>query len=88
MAIRKDYRPEKDATVVTRLRVAGAVMLGKLQMTEGAFGVHHPTSRSIRGVLRTGPAHPQVALVLRPQRVSVSVPSALIRLAQSGFHRQ
>ena len=43
MAVRKDYRPEKDATVVTRLRVAGAVMLGKLQMTEGAFAEHHPT---------------------------------------------
>src|SRR5215468_9923320 len=43
MAVRKDSRPEKDATVVTRLRVAGAVMLGKLQMTEGAFGEHHPT---------------------------------------------
>jgi amidase len=43
MAIRKDYRPEKDATVVARLRVAGAVMLGKLQMTEGAFGAHHPS---------------------------------------------
>ena len=43
MAVRKDYRLEKDATVVTRLRVAGAVMLGKLQMTEGAFAEHHPT---------------------------------------------
>jgi amidase len=43
MAIRKDYRPGKDATIVTRLRRAGAVMLGKLQMTEGAFGQHHPT---------------------------------------------
>ena len=43
MAIRKDQLPEKDATVVTRLRGAGAVMLGKLQMTEGAYGAHHPT---------------------------------------------
>ena len=43
MAIRKDHRPEKDATVVARLRVAGAVMVGKLQMTEGAFSQHHPT---------------------------------------------
>ena len=34
--------PEQDATVVSRLREAGAVMLGKLQMTEGAFAVHHP----------------------------------------------
>ena len=34
--------PERDATVVTRLREAGAIMLGKLQMTEGAFAIHHP----------------------------------------------
>lgn len=34
--------PEQDATVVRRLREAGVVMLGKLQMTEGAFAVHHP----------------------------------------------
>ncbi len=43
MAIHKDYRPEQDATVVARLREAGAVLLGKLQMTEGAFGQHHPS---------------------------------------------
>ncbi|MGH8485114.1 MAG: amidase, partial [Pseudomonas sp.] len=32
----------QDATVVARLREAGVVMLGKLQMTEGAFAIHHP----------------------------------------------
>jgi amidase len=42
MAIHKDYRPEQDATVVTRLHEAGAVLLGKLQLTEGAFAQHHP----------------------------------------------
>jgi amidase len=42
MRIHKDYRPDRDATVVTRLREAGAVLLGKLQLTEGAFGAHHP----------------------------------------------
>jgi amidase len=30
MAIHKDYRPDEDATVVARLRDAGAVLLGKL----------------------------------------------------------
>lgn len=35
--------PHQDATVVARLREAGAVMLGKLQMTEGAFAIHHPS---------------------------------------------
>ena len=40
--ILKDYVPDGDSTVVRKLREAGAVMLGKLQMTEGAFSVHHP----------------------------------------------
>ena len=43
MAIRRGNVPAEDATVVARLRAAGAVVLGKLQMTEGAFGAHHPS---------------------------------------------
>jgi amidase len=43
MTIHKDYRPEQDATVVTRLREAGAVLLGKLKLTEGAYAAHHPS---------------------------------------------
>ncbi len=43
MAIHRVNVPDKDATVVARLKAAGAVILGKLQMTEGAFGAHHPT---------------------------------------------
>lgn len=31
-----------DSTVVARLRAAGAVILGKLQLTEGAVAHHHP----------------------------------------------
>jgi amidase len=42
MLIHKAHRPHRDATVVARLRTAGAVLLGKLQLTEGAFGAHHP----------------------------------------------
>lgn len=37
-----DNIPEEDCTVVRRLFAAGAVMLGKLHMTEGAFSMHHP----------------------------------------------
>jgi amidase len=42
MAIHARHVPDKDATVVARLKQAGAVILGKLQMTEGAYGLHHP----------------------------------------------
>jgi amidase len=43
MAIHRAHVPNKDATVVARLKAAGAVILGKLQMTEGAYGAHHPS---------------------------------------------
>lgn len=42
MPIHANRVPKHDATVVTRLREAGSVMLGKLQMAEGDFTMHHP----------------------------------------------
>ncbi|TAJ96272.1 MAG: amidase [Reyranella sp.] len=42
MEIHRGNVPTRDATVVARLKQAGAVLLGKLQMTEGAYGAHHP----------------------------------------------
>jgi amidase len=43
MAIYRDFVPQRDARVVSRLKAAGAVLLGKLTMTEGAFSAHHPS---------------------------------------------
>jgi aspartyl-tRNA(Asn)/glutamyl-tRNA(Gln) amidotransferase subunit A len=43
MPIHRNFKPDFDATVVARLKAAGAVILGKLQLTEGAFADHHPT---------------------------------------------
>ena len=43
MPIHKNFVPDRDATVVSRLKAAGAVILGKLQLTEGAFSAHHPS---------------------------------------------
>ena len=41
--VRGDIAPaSSDATVVARLRAAGAIILGKLQLTEGAVAHHHP----------------------------------------------
>jgi amidase len=42
MKIYRENRPSEDATVVTKLKDAGAVILGKLQLTEGAYADHHP----------------------------------------------
>lgn len=42
MPLRADNVPSADATVLARLRAAGAILVGKLQMTEGAFSAHHP----------------------------------------------
>lgn len=38
----KDFISNQDATIVHRLRMAGAVILGRLHLHEGAFGEHHP----------------------------------------------
>ena len=42
MPLLNDYIPDYDSTAVVRFREAGAILLGKLELTEGAFACHHP----------------------------------------------
>jgi amidase len=42
LAVRRDFVPGYDATVVAKLEAAGAVLLGKLNLTEGAMAGYHP----------------------------------------------
>jgi amidase len=42
MSIYRDFTPGYDATVVDRLYRAGAILLGKLTLTEGAYTNNHP----------------------------------------------
>jgi amidase len=42
MVAYRDFVPDFDATVISRLEGAGAVLLGKLNLTEGAMAGYHP----------------------------------------------
>ncbi|UCC14813.1 MAG: amidase [Gammaproteobacteria bacterium] len=42
LSVRRDFVPDHDATVVSRLEDQGAVLLGKLALTEGAMAGYHP----------------------------------------------
>ena len=54
LALRREHVATRDATVVARLRAAGAVLLGSTAMDEAALGA---TGRSIQGVIEN-PAAP------------------------------
>jgi amidase len=42
LSVRSDFIPDHDATVIQRLEAAGAVLLGKVNLTEGAMVGYHP----------------------------------------------
>ncbi len=54
MPMHRDFKPGFDSTVTRRLREAGTVLMGKLQLTEGAFADHHPSTAVPRN-----PWHPE-----------------------------
>lgn len=43
MTVHRHVVADEDATVVRRLKAGGAVLLGKPQLTEGAYSDHHPS---------------------------------------------
>jgi amidase len=53
-AVLRDFVPEFDGTVVSRLRAAGAVILGKLNLTEGATAGYSPGFDVPRNPWNTG----------------------------------
>ncbi|MDD9958939.1 MAG: amidase, partial [Gammaproteobacteria bacterium] len=42
LKVRRDFIPEYNATVVNKLEVAGSILLGKLNLTEGALSGYNP----------------------------------------------
>src|SRR4029077_11333818 len=44
--IRAKFVPPYSATIVERLERAGAIIVGKLKMTEGAYTSHHPDDQA------------------------------------------
>ncbi|NKB34396.1 MAG: Asp-tRNA(Asn)/Glu-tRNA(Gln) amidotransferase GatCAB subunit A [Pseudomonadales bacterium] len=42
LKVRRNFIPDFDATVVEKLRATGSVLLGKLNLTEGALSGYHP----------------------------------------------
>lgn len=55
-AFRKDFVPTYNSTVINKLQEAGAVILGKLNLTEGAMGGYNPAFKI--PINPWGPYHP------------------------------
>jgi len=89
MTIHKDYMPSEDATVVKRLSDAGAIILGKLQLTEALTPIIIPMSRhrAIPGMRMRGQALPLVARVSRRRPAFATVLWVSTQAAQFGFPR-
>ncbi len=78
----RNWRPDSNATIIDRLDAAGAVLLGKLHLTEFAMGWYHP---EIPGIASFGPEPPPAGRALPSPRASALPPSAPTRAARFGF---
>lgn len=85
----RDFRPAYDATVVARLRAAGAVIIGKLAMTEGPISAITPVCRprSIPGTRQRGRACPRAAAAWPPRRDCASARSGRTPGGRFAFRR-
>ena len=72
--VRREFVPDYDATVVARLKGAGAVLLGKLNLTEGAMAGYH---RDFNFGLQTQPSN--VSVCLLPTKSSATSGRRLLR---------
>jgi Asp-tRNA(Asn)/Glu-tRNA(Gln) amidotransferase A subunit family amidase len=84
--IHRGFVPDEDATAVARLRQAGAILLRKVQMTEGAYSDHHPAvvpptnSRNRAywtGISSSGPAVATAAGLCSQTTILVLLPSPI-----------
>jgi amidase len=82
----RDFVPDEDATAVARLRRAGAILTGKLQMTEGAYSDHHPavTPPKNPGTRPIGRRFLRAAPLSRPRPGFVMARSPLTQADRSG----
>ena len=88
--IYRGFQTHEDGTVVKRLREAGAVILGKVQLTEGALTDHHPDIDP--PVNPWNPAHwtgvSSSGSGVRRRRACATAPSAPTPAAPSAFRRR
>ena len=84
------FLPDHDATAFTKLSQAGAVLLGKLNLTEGAMGatILHAIFLSILGAKICGPALFQADPGWQPRQGFATDQLAPIQAARFGSHQR
>ena len=84
----EDFVPDFDSTVVARFRAAGAVLLGKLNLTEGAMAGYNRARQSTRGRPTAGRVCRRAARAWRRRRGSATRRWAATRAGRSARRRR